>query len=273
MAFRKKNGADMASGDDQKAEPDTIEPETVKERILSVAMLLFADLPYDRVTVREVAGRAGISMPTLYHHYGDKQSLYHEVVKTASGEWSEQLFTALETHATSLRDVLYQFFWINLSHIVERTPHARIVDRLITEEVETAPEFKPIGALTARLNTILSKSLNGLVPESDQEDVAYFIMSLAYGSAKMLSIRHNLPDQKGGSEEIQDLAERLTDMGVRFIAGGELPAGLENNAARVYDQGQSAIYAAENQQLKLLLADMMLQLDTLKRRPDSTTAS
>lgn len=261
-----KNDADSASSVSQNHGLSAVEPEKVKDRILSVAMLLFADLPYDRVTVREVAGRAGISMPTLYHHYGDKQSLYHEVVKTASGEWSEQLFVALESHATSLRDVLYQFFHINLTHIIQRTPHSRIVDRLITEEAETAPEFKLIGALTARLYSILNKSLDGLVPRSDQEDVAYFIMSLSYGTGKMLSVRHNLPDQKTGGEEIRELAERLTEMGVRFIAGGRLSAaeriGAENHENAVAERDD---YAAENRQLKLLLADMMLQLDTLKR--------
>lgn len=43
--------------------------------ILNAARTLFADLGFERTTVRAVAGRAGVDVALIYHHFGSKDGL------------------------------------------------------------------------------------------------------------------------------------------------------------------------------------------------------
>lgn len=46
------------------------------ERLLAVATALFSRKGYDAVSIREIASEAGITLSSLYHHFGDKRQLY-----------------------------------------------------------------------------------------------------------------------------------------------------------------------------------------------------
>ncbi len=47
-----------------------------KDKILAVATKMFADQGFAAVSVRDIAGECGITLPTIYHFFGDKESLY-----------------------------------------------------------------------------------------------------------------------------------------------------------------------------------------------------
>ncbi len=51
-----------------------------RERILEAARRRFAAHGLDGVTMREIAGDSGLTMPTVYHYFGDKQGLYEACV-------------------------------------------------------------------------------------------------------------------------------------------------------------------------------------------------
>jgi TetR/AcrR family transcriptional regulator len=67
--------------------------------ILEQAIGLFADAGYAGVSVRDVAARVGISAPTLYHHFPDKESLYLAAMERAFAH------TQREIHAALARDL------------------------------------------------------------------------------------------------------------------------------------------------------------------------
>ena len=54
--------------------------EQTRERILRLADDLFAEHGYARVSMRIVAGAAGVTKPALYYHFRDKEALYEECV-------------------------------------------------------------------------------------------------------------------------------------------------------------------------------------------------
>jgi AcrR family transcriptional regulator len=55
------------------------------ERILDAAEALFAERGYEGTTLRDVAGRVGIRIPSLYNHFGSKESLYAAVLDRGIG--------------------------------------------------------------------------------------------------------------------------------------------------------------------------------------------
>jgi AcrR family transcriptional regulator len=50
-------------------------PSTVAADILQAARELFADLGYDRTTIRAIAARAGVDPASVHHHHGSKRDL------------------------------------------------------------------------------------------------------------------------------------------------------------------------------------------------------
>lgn len=52
-----------------------------QERILCVAMELFAARGYHRTSISMIANRAGMSRATIFWHFGDKESLFRETCR------------------------------------------------------------------------------------------------------------------------------------------------------------------------------------------------
>ena len=55
--------------------------ELTAERILDAGEALFAERGYAGTTLRDVAGRVGLRIPSLYNHFPNKESLYAAVLE------------------------------------------------------------------------------------------------------------------------------------------------------------------------------------------------
>lgn len=57
-----------------------LESEATRRAILDAAEELLATVGEDGLSIREVCARAGVTAPTIYHHFGDKAALVTRVV-------------------------------------------------------------------------------------------------------------------------------------------------------------------------------------------------
>ena len=55
-----------------------------KEALLDAAIELFAERGYDRTTVRDIAGRAGVNQALLFRYFGSKEALFAAVIARSS---------------------------------------------------------------------------------------------------------------------------------------------------------------------------------------------
>ncbi len=63
------------------------------ERILVAARDLFTERGFDGVSIRDIAGRSGVSKANVFHHFTSKAALYDEVLDDA-----RMIFDRLITH-------------------------------------------------------------------------------------------------------------------------------------------------------------------------------
>jgi AcrR family transcriptional regulator len=56
-----------------------------RDRLLAAATRLFAERGFQRVTVRDVCAEAGANVAAINYHFGGKEGLYMEVLRTAVG--------------------------------------------------------------------------------------------------------------------------------------------------------------------------------------------
>ncbi|NLU69015.1 TetR/AcrR family transcriptional regulator [Streptomyces sp. HNM0574] len=54
-------------------------PAPVPRRLMAAATRLFADRGYDRTSVQEIVEAAGVTKGALYHYFGSKDDLLHEI--------------------------------------------------------------------------------------------------------------------------------------------------------------------------------------------------
>jgi AcrR family transcriptional regulator len=61
-----------------------LSPDERRAQIVACAERLFAERPYAQVSTTEIAAEAGVARGLLNHYFGDKRSLYLEVVRRAA---------------------------------------------------------------------------------------------------------------------------------------------------------------------------------------------
>ena len=77
----------------------------VRERMLASATRLFAERGFKAVSTREIAARCGVTLSSLYHHFGDKRSLYLRVHLHEFEKSSARLEAAMAQGAVVIRSM------------------------------------------------------------------------------------------------------------------------------------------------------------------------
>ncbi|MFF7159181.1 TetR family transcriptional regulator [Streptomyces sp. NPDC008139] len=77
----------------------------VPERLLAEATRLFAERGYDRTSVQEIVEAAGVTKGALYHYFGSKDDLLHEIYGRVLRLQTERL-DAIAARDTSVPDRL-----------------------------------------------------------------------------------------------------------------------------------------------------------------------
>lgn len=88
-------------------------PVDSKSEILSRALELFAARGYDGAGVQEIVDAAGVTKPTLYHHFGSKQGLLQALLVLHYERLNGEVRAAADYHGDlplTLRNVVKAFF-------------------------------------------------------------------------------------------------------------------------------------------------------------------
>lgn len=89
----------------------------LRERILSSAMFLFAQTEFDRVTIDEVAARAGVGKGSVYRQFGSKEELYAGAVINGFIQLQQEIKASLKdriSFADRLETIIgltIRYFW------------------------------------------------------------------------------------------------------------------------------------------------------------------
>jgi len=68
-----------------------------KTKILEVALKLFSEKGYEAASIREICDGAGITRPTLYYFYTNKDGVYQAIIESARKDFKEQIEGGLAT--------------------------------------------------------------------------------------------------------------------------------------------------------------------------------
>ncbi|OBG98409.1 TetR family transcriptional regulator [Mycobacterium sp. E3251] len=165
-------------------------PVDTGERILAAAASCVVDFGVDRVTLAEIARRAGVSRPTVYRRWPDTQSIVAalltrhvtEVMRDAPllGDDRESLVRQIVTVANLLRQ----------DRLVMSVLHSELAPIYITERLGTSQHML-IDALAARLRVA---QRNGSVRAGDPVQMATMVLLIAQSTIQSAQIVEPLLD-------------------------------------------------------------------------------
>ena len=85
------------------------------DKILQVAIGLFAQKGYDATSTREIVEAAGVTKPMLYYYFGSKEGLCKAAIKRLVQPFFAEL-RQMAAERREPRELLVDFVWKNLQH-------------------------------------------------------------------------------------------------------------------------------------------------------------
>lgn len=98
-----------------------------REQLIEVGRTLFAERGYEAASVEEIAGRANVSKPVVYEHFGGKEGLYAVIVDREMSTLLGMITSSLELNRSRIR--VERVALALLTYIEERTDGFRILVR------------------------------------------------------------------------------------------------------------------------------------------------
>ncbi|MET4046270.1 AcrR family transcriptional regulator [Rhodococcus sp. UYP5] len=98
-----------------------------REQLIEIGRSLFAERGYEATSVEEIAGRAHVSKPVVYEHFGGKEGLYAVIVDREMSTLLQMITSSLEQNRSRVR--VERVALALLTYVEERTDGFRILVR------------------------------------------------------------------------------------------------------------------------------------------------
>lgn len=162
----------------------------VKERLMQIAIQRFATHGYEATTMRSIASRAGVTLPTLYHYFGDKKNLFQEVCLITFAPRAERGLTGFEKSAAPTECKVMEFFVGLADELLNNENYFKLMHREIIDQ-----DREGIRKLTERCwnrpFATLCLAYRALLPKgTDVATVAFTSFSLIFG---LIEFRRKAP--------------------------------------------------------------------------------
>ena len=114
-----------------------VESEATRRTILAAAEALLAAGGEDGLSIRELCARAGVTPPTIYHHFGDKRALVDRVIDDCFAEFDATLArrTPPADPVEALRSAFDRYVEYGLAH----PTHYRVMFQRTAPRKSSAP--------------------------------------------------------------------------------------------------------------------------------------
>ena len=178
-----------------------------REKILTVATRMFAEYGFAAISIRDIAGACGISIPSIYHFFDDKDTLYvrcyEHIFREASAELHKVMIGVepgqprVQRFTVALCELLlnnHDFRRLFQRELLRE--ERRTIDQLTTHHFRD--EFK-----------MLTKEIALLTGEKQAMDRAFSIYALVFGLIQMRRIGELAGMSKSIMITPQHLAEHV----------------------------------------------------------------
>ncbi|MBZ5589898.1 MAG: TetR/AcrR family transcriptional regulator [Acidobacteriia bacterium] len=170
--------------------------DSVRARLMTSAIGLFARKGYSATTVREIVESAGVTKPVLYYHFGSKEGIFLAMMRDALGEFEATGHAALAAPGTAAERIM-GFLDGMFALILEHLDVMRVLDGFYYGPPQGAPYFD-FEAIHKRFIEMLTSLVregveSGEFRRADPEDLAWALIG-PFEVARGMSLCHTEVD-------------------------------------------------------------------------------
>lgn len=130
--------------DEKKGEEGSSELPEMAQRILSVAMELFARKGYSATSVREIVQAAKVTNPMLYYYFESKEGLFYRLLNLLFDEMDRRVLAVAELNKEEPFDVqLREIVKLHMEVVQESPVALRFIYAVLFGPKESHPKFNP----------------------------------------------------------------------------------------------------------------------------------
>lgn len=160
------------------------------QQIMQIATDMFSRKGYDGVSVRDVARAARVTLPTIYHHFGNKRALYLEACVQVFSDWGRR-HGPLLTREGAPQERLFDYFASLCQSLATDRKFSSLLQREILES--DPARLHKLANVTVRTHF---EQVTGLCIElgctGDAALTAHTLFALTFGLAQLRPIAREL---------------------------------------------------------------------------------
>lgn len=215
----------------QHAAPETSE---LRAKILEASIALIEEEGLAKLSMREVARRAGVTHQAPYHYFADREAILGEIAEAGFRLLSESVQRAIATehgakpHAAACMETMGRAY---VEFAVSHPAHFRIMFRPELVDLENCPGARAEGdnAFGMLTRVVHEAVLEGLPAYPSESALVAMIWSVAHGLACLLldgSLANKLPNSARDAQ----IREVMSAFGAMLRAGMAREAEAKPNA-------------------------------------------
>lgn len=177
-----------------------------RERIEGAARKLFAQRPFHKVGLDEIAAEANASLQTIYRHYGSKEAILDACLM----QWARELSSRMLDHLQGIetfKDRLRKVFWVVLDYFDRHPEVALMIQNALAADAVRHDITDEQRALTGVFLKVLRDGrAQGVLNDAVSEEI---LLDFFYGALIRL-VQMNIA--RGQKRPLTEQAPELFDM-------------------------------------------------------------
>ena len=201
--------------------------ETISQ-ILNAAGKIFAEKGFERTTVREICAAAGVNLAAVNYHFGDKERLYIEAVKSARGVIEANAPMPADFELAAQGEDALRVFIRTLAHRMLSRDVESWRKELLTQEFMNPSKAceemmqESIRPTVDRLNSIIRSMVPTGVPDHTIRQLGFSVISqVAYYRLQERVVEMLTPEEQQDQFTADVLADHITRFTIAAIRGYE----------------------------------------------------
>tara|TARA_R110002050_G_scaffold212124_1_gene348215 strand:+ start:110 stop:721 length:612 start_codon:yes stop_codon:yes gene_type:complete len=175
--------------------------------ILEVSTQLFARHGFDGVTMRQIATESGFSMPSIYHHFGNKEDLFKAVEEEMYSAHAANLLHQINANATP-EERLNKFLFAMFERLDSNPDYLKLLQRNLVDGWEENQVFLVEMSLQNVVNE-LRLLLNQYSPGKGDGITPVAIFSMILGFVTMTPVIRHLKNNAASVSEDDPLQRKV----------------------------------------------------------------
>lgn len=182
---------------------------------MAASTKLFASLGFDGVTMRQIAEAANITLPSIYHHFGNKEDLYKAVEADMYNAHAARLIDAMVS-TDNPEDNLRKFMKTLLGHLHSNPDYLKLLQRGLIEDWEDNQNFLVEMSMQGVFDK-LKDLLETFSARSGEGPSPIAIFSLVIGFLTMRPVTEKLKNYSFASLSREEQHNQIVEMAIDLV--------------------------------------------------------